>query len=110
MSSSPTKQLPLEEEGTPTHPEEQVAEEGEDEEEEGGDDDDEEEEPQLKYERIGGDVAKVVKGDLVSSFCVGSKVIVSHFLSSLVPYTVSKLTIRIPRRSVHIMAKSMYSI
>ena len=40
------------------------------------DEEEEEEEPQLKYERIGGDIAKVVKGDLVSTFCVGSKILV----------------------------------
>ena len=45
-------------------------------EEEDDDDDAEEEEPQLKYERIGGDIGKVVRGDLVSACCVGSKVIV----------------------------------
>jgi len=42
----------------------------------------EEEEPQLKYERVGGDIAKVVRGDLVSTFCVGSKVIVYTIPSS----------------------------
>jgi vacuolar protein sorting-associated protein 41 len=41
----------------------------------------EEEEPQLKYERIGGDIAKVVRSDLVSTVCVGSKVIVLPFIS-----------------------------
>ena len=61
---SPSKQ-PEEEEDPPC-----------DEEEEEEEDDDEEEEPQLKYERIGGDIAKVVRADLVSAFCVGSKVIV----------------------------------
>jgi vacuolar protein sorting-associated protein 41 len=39
-------------------------------------DEEDEEEPQLKYERIGGDIAKVVRSDLVSTVCVGSKVIV----------------------------------
>jgi len=56
------------------------------EEEEEEDEDEEEDEPQLKYERITGDIAKVVRGDLVSSFCVGSKVIVcpfSHIFHSL---------------------------
>ena len=43
---------------------------------EGEEEEEEEEEPQLKYERVGGDIAKVVRGDLVSTFCVGSKVIV----------------------------------
>lgn len=38
--------------------------------------DEEEEEPQLKYERVGGDIAKVIRGDLVSAFCVGLKYIV----------------------------------
>ena len=36
----------------------------------------EEEEPQLKYERIGGDIAKVCRSDLVSAVSIGSKVIV----------------------------------
>ena len=36
----------------------------------------EEEEPKLKYERIGGDIAKVCRSDLVSAVCIGSKVIV----------------------------------
>jgi len=36
----------------------------------------EEEEPQLKYERAGGDIAKVIRGDLVSSVCIGSRFIV----------------------------------
>ena len=61
----------------PTQPEEAqndpASSDGEEGEEE---DEEEEEEPQLKYERIGGDVAKVIRGDLVSTFCVGSKVIV----------------------------------
>jgi len=39
----------------------------------------EEEEPQLKYERIGGDIAKVCRSDLVSAVCIGSKVIVTPF-------------------------------
>jgi vacuolar protein sorting-associated protein 41 len=42
--------------------------------------DDEEEEPQLKYERVTGDVAKVVRSDLVSAFAVGSKYIVDSKL------------------------------
>jgi vacuolar protein sorting-associated protein 41 len=49
------------------------------------DEDEEEEEPQLKYERIGGDIAKVVKGDLVSTFCVGSKLIVLLILHYITP-------------------------
>ena len=53
--------------------EEQAATESPDNEEE---EDDEEEEPQLKYERVGGDLAKVVRSDLVSAFAVGSKYIV----------------------------------
>lgn len=54
------------------------AEEGEHQEETSEDEDDEpeEDEPQLKYERISGDLAKVVRGDLVSAVCIGSKRIV----------------------------------
>jgi WD40 repeat protein len=49
----------------------------EEEDEEGDSSDEEnEDEPELKYERVGGDIAKVVRGDLVSAFCVGSKLIV----------------------------------
>jgi vacuolar protein sorting-associated protein 41 len=50
----------------------QSSEDGLDDNEEGEDDD----EPTLNYERVGGDLAKVIKGDLVSAFCVGSKFIV----------------------------------
>jgi vacuolar protein sorting-associated protein 41 len=55
---------------------------GEEEEEE--EEDDEEEEPQLKYERIGGDIAKVVRSDLVSAFAVGIKYIVPRSESKLI--------------------------
>jgi hypothetical protein len=54
-------------------PEDEVQDDPEDAESSG---DEDEEEPQLKYERIDGDIAKVVRGDLISSFCVGSKIIV----------------------------------
>ena len=65
-------------------PEEDDREEAAEEEDEQEDEDEEEEEePQLKYERITGDIAKVVRGDLVSSFCVGSKVIVCLLPCSL---------------------------
>jgi hypothetical protein len=57
-------------------PSKRVEDEAEDSSSSGEEEDEEEEEPQLKYERIGGDIAKVVRGDLVSSFCVGSKLIV----------------------------------
>jgi hypothetical protein len=46
------------------------------EDEDDSEDDSEEDEPQLKYERAAGDIGKVVRGDLLSAFCVGSKVIV----------------------------------
>jgi len=69
MSDPPEPSQPPEEDDR-----ERVTEEQEEEE-----DEEEEEEPQLKYERITGDIAKVVRGDLVSSFCVGSKVIVCPF-------------------------------
>ena len=55
--------------------EEEDADSPEEEEEE-----EEEEEPQLNYERIGGDIAKVIRGDLVSAFCVGSKFLVCHLI------------------------------
>lgn len=76
MSSSPSPPFPpnpQEEGGDPPVEAEQQDNDDADEEEE-------EEEPQLKYERIGGDIAKVVKGDLVSTFCVGSKIIVLPIL------------------------------
>jgi hypothetical protein len=38
--------------------------------------DEEEDEPQLKYERVTGDIARVIRGDLVSAFAVGTKYIV----------------------------------
>jgi hypothetical protein len=44
---------------------------------ENDEEEEEEEEPQLKYERIGGEIAKVCRSDLVSAVCIGSKVIVS---------------------------------
>jgi hypothetical protein len=74
---------------------------GEEEEEEEEDEDEEEEEPQLKYERIGGDIAKVVRGDLVSTFCVGSKIIVHN------PLKIGFNTVRPLDR---IMARYIYSI
>jgi vacuolar protein sorting-associated protein 41 len=42
-----------------------------------GDDEEEEDEPRLKYERIGGDLAKVVRSDLVSAVCIGPKIMVT---------------------------------
>jgi hypothetical protein len=74
-SSSPSA-MPPTSPSPATQPEEAqndpASSDGEEDEEE----EEEEEEPQLKYERIGGDIGKVVRGDLVSTFCVGSKVIV----------------------------------
>lgn len=89
--SLPSPSNPPEEEGDP--PVEAEEEDDDDDEEE------EEEEPQLKYERIGGDVAKVVKGDLVSAFCAGSKIIV--------PPNVFQTDDN--RQSAHITGKSIFS-
>jgi hypothetical protein len=61
---------------TSLSPSKRVEDEAEDPKSSSEEEEEEEEEPQLKYERIGGDIAKVVRGDLVSSFCVGSKLIV----------------------------------
>ena len=49
----------------------------------GDDDAGEDDEPTLKYERIGGDIAKVIKSDLVSAFCVGAKFIVFSFFRAI---------------------------
>jgi hypothetical protein len=76
-SPSPASKSP-----SPTSPSKQPEEEDEHDTSDEGDEEDEEE-PQLKYERLGGDVAKVVRSDLVSVFCVGSKVIVLHNSSLL---------------------------
>jgi vacuolar protein sorting-associated protein 41 len=73
-------------EETPPKEREESEEEEEEEEEE------DEEEPQLKYERIGGDVPKVIRADLVSAFCVGSKYIVLSFLASSNDLRLSALT------------------
>lgn len=74
-----TSRSPSSEEPSPTSPENQPEREDQDEAVSSSSEDDEEveEEPQLKYERIGGDIAKVVRSDLVSTVCVGSKMIVS---------------------------------
>ena len=47
-----------------------------------GDDDDDDDEPMLKYDRIGGDIARVIKSDLVSAFCVGTKFLVFSFVKA----------------------------
>lgn len=71
-SKSPSPTLPSKQpEGDETDPSED------------GEEDEDEDEPQLKYERAGGDIAKVVRSDLVSAFCAGSKVIVLYKLSPL---------------------------
>jgi hypothetical protein len=68
---------PSAEDPSPTSPPEPPTESHDDDAAVSSDSDEEEEEPQLKYERITGDIAKVCRSDLVSAVCIGSKVIVS---------------------------------
>ena len=73
-----------EEERAEQQQEERGREDNQDEGTDDGDDGDagEDDEPTLKYERIGGDIAKVIKSDLVSAFCVGTKFLVFSFVKA----------------------------
>jgi hypothetical protein len=96
--ATPTTSPPVPpEEGRPDADSSENDDENDEEEEE-----EEEEEPQLKYERIGGEIAKVCRSDLVSAVCIGSKVIVISLCS--------RANLTLYRRSDPITARYISSI